>query len=323
MTQAIHEEPVPTDAASVNASAAAWLRRRQFWDWTEEDQVGLDAWLAESAAHRVAFWRLNAAWSRTDRLAALRRETGETVVGQSKKRFRLIAAAAIALAIVTVAGAGFWFLRPAEKTYITALGGKQAIMFADGSKVELNTNTALRVNFRQRMVWLDRGEAYFQIKHDSRHPFVVMAGSGRVTDIGTRFVVRRDPSRLKVALVEGQAQFDRLNVSSETPKSLLPGDVVIATPTSTTLLREPAKDLSSELGWRKGVLVFEHATLLDAATEFNRYNSEKIIVADAAAAHLTINGTFRTNDVDAFADAAHGVFGLRVETRNGEAIISR
>jgi transmembrane sensor len=322
MTHATHKESAPADAASVNACAAAWLRRRQFWDWTEEEQAGLDAWLAESAAHRVAYWRLNAAWSRTDRLAALRRETDDAV-GRSKKRFGRVAAASLAIAIMIVMSAGFWFLRPLEKTYTTALGGKQTIVFADGSKIELNTDTALRVNFRQRSVWLDRGEAYFQIKHDPRHPFVVMAGSGRVTDVGTRFFVRRDLSRLKVALVEGQAQFDSLNIPSETPKSLLPGDVVIATPTSTTLLRESSKNLSSELGWRKGVLVFEHTTLLDAAAEFNRYNSEKVVVADDASAHLTINGTFRTNDVEAFADAAHGVFGLRVETRNGEAIISR
>ena len=50
--------------------------------------------------------------------------------------------------------------------------------FADGSRIELNTNTVLRARMTtdQRIVWLEKGEAYFRIKHDSTHPFIVMVG---------------------------------------------------------------------------------------------------------------------------------------------------
>ena len=53
----------------------------------------------------------------------------------------------------------------------------------------------------------------------------------------------------------------------------------------------------NELGWRRGVLVFDNTTLADAAIEFNRYNRQKLVIADPAAARLTIDGTFQTTDV--------------------------
>ena len=41
------------DSGAVEARAANWLQRRQFWDWSEKDQADLDRWLAESPIHLV------------------------------------------------------------------------------------------------------------------------------------------------------------------------------------------------------------------------------------------------------------------------------
>ena len=59
-------------ATDIDLAAADWLQKKTFWNWTDEDQKSLDAWLDESEAHRVAFWRQSAMWNRTERLAALR-----------------------------------------------------------------------------------------------------------------------------------------------------------------------------------------------------------------------------------------------------------
>lgn len=55
----------------IEQTAAAWLARRDGGDWQERDQALLDAWLAESIAHRVALLRLEAAWAHSGRLKAL------------------------------------------------------------------------------------------------------------------------------------------------------------------------------------------------------------------------------------------------------------
>ena len=71
------------------------------------------------------------------------------------------------------------------------------------------------------------------------------------------------------------------------------------------------------------MLVFKRNSLADVAAEFNRYNRRKLIVADGAAAKLTIDGTFHANNVEAFTDIAQDILGLRVDRRADEIVISR
>lgn len=327
MSDASRQGLAPASAKDVDERAADWLQRRHFWNWSDEDQAALETWLASSPANRVAYLRLDAAWGRAERLTALRPAAQEEI--SSAPRKRNMAGLRIAVVIVVAAafgvGAALLLSRPRERTYATAVGGHETVTLADGSQVELNTDTALRadVSGDQKTIWLDKGEAYFQVKHDAAHPFVVMAGKQRVTDLGTKFLVRRDAAQFEVAVVEGRVRFDTLDSRAPQPAMLIPGDVVVATLASMSVEHKPARELTSELGWRRGVLVFEHTTLADAAAEFNRYNRKKLVIADAAAGRRTIGATFRTNDVELFAHAAQELLGLRVEKRGSEIVISR
>lgn len=325
MTEAKRSEANVMRAQDVDARAAAWIQQRHFWEWNEKDQAELNAWLAESLAYRAAYLRLESVWQRAERLAALRPvESREHSIAARSRLWRILPKVAGGLAVLALLGAGVFqfFGTPRLKTYQTTVGGHETLAFQDGSQIELNTDTVLRaaMNSDQRMVWLDRGEAYFQIVHDPKHPLVVMAAGHRVTDIGTKFVVRRDSDRVEVELVEGSAGFDMPHGGSTTLKS---GDVLVATANAVSLKKKSTQALSDELGWQKGVLVFHHATLADAAAQFNRYNDRKLVVADAASARLTIVGTFRTNDLAGFIDVSQAVFGLRIEKRGNETVISR
>ncbi len=81
--------------------------------------------------------------------------------------------------------------------------------------------------------------------------------------------------------------------------------------------------LSNELGWRRGVLVFTRVTLAEATAEFNRYNTNKITIADPKTARITIGGTFQAGNINAFAHLVRILLGLRVEHRGNETVISR
>lgn len=313
-------------AAAIEAHASQWLERREFENWTERNQQEFEAWLDESPAHRVAFVRLEAGWKRTSRLAALRPpEAAQKSEPIARARPRMMRVAiGLAIAAVLAGGLANFLLRPAQMAYATPFGGHRAITLADGTLVELNTDTVLRVRMSasSRTVQLDRGEAYFQVKHDAARPFVVMAAGLRVVDLGTKFVVRNDSTRLEVALLEGRARFE-----STDPKMhsaiLSPGDVVVAKGKSVSLTKASAQDLDGDFGWRRGLLVFKHTALADAAAEFNRYNREKLIIADASAAKLQIRGTFRTGDVALFASVTRDVLGLHVTRRGGDIVVTR
>src|SRR6185437_14948942 len=198
--------PEPSAAMEIEAQAASWVQRRQFWDWSDADQAELDAWLAQSTAHEVAFVRLMAGYCRTDRLVAMRVPRIER---RGAGRLFKIAAG---LALVAALGVGVMQLstEPTDIVYTTPVGGRQTIVLADGSRIDLNTDSVLRLRgaIGKRLAFLDKGEAYFQIKHDATRPFVVAVGTHSVTDLGTKFIIRKTKDSVDVALVEGRARVD-------------------------------------------------------------------------------------------------------------------
>lgn len=308
-------------AKEIDALAANWLQRRHFWEWSSKDQEALDAWLAESMAHRAAYLRLSEIWNRTGRLVALRPQNPVRPTFRFRPVFGHVAAGIVAVAVL--AAAVTW-LQPEtpKQSYTTSIGGRESIVLIDGSRIELNTDTVLRVakTGRERMVWLDKGEAYFQIRHDAARPFIVWAEGHRIIDLGTKFVVRREPNRLEVSLMEGRA---RLDGPADQSAVLVPGDVAVATAKSLLVSKKSERLLSEDLGWRNGVLTFNRTTLANAVAEFNRYNHTTLAVADAETGKRRIYGTFPTTDVEAFTRVVQAVFGLKVTQRGGEILISK
>jgi transmembrane sensor len=231
MTNPISCEHDAEAAQKVRMRAATWLQRRQFWNWSEADQIELDRWLAESSSHQVAYIRIKAVWNRTERLTALRHSANPSRKNGSRFGRTIFAHAIAAAAIVALIGfTGVRYLTgTAGTTWTTSVGGRRALALLDGSKIELNTNTVLRITDDQRIAWLDRGEAYFQIKHDHARPFVVIASGRRVVDIGTKFLVRDNGNKLEVALVEGRARIESEKARANGQTAILtPGDVAIA-----------------------------------------------------------------------------------------------
>jgi transmembrane sensor len=316
------------NAHDVKTRAAEWRDRKDREDWSAEDQKALDAWLAQSSAHMVAYLRVDAAWTRADRLSALRgNPTPQRPTPASSGRRTLpilfrMAAAALVLGVAGYAASDYLKPKPVAHTYATAIGGSETIRLADGSRIELNTNTVVRTEMsgKRRFVALEKGEAYFDIVHDAERPLIVQVGGQRIVDLGTQFSVHRDEGRLEVKLVEGRAQFESANGAKLAV--LTPGDVLVKRGPTLTVTRKTERVLSDELSWRRGMLTFLHTPLSEVARELNRYNRQKIVIADASVARLTMNGAIPATSLSAFTNTARDVFGLKVETRGNEIVIS-
>lgn len=315
-------------AASAEKEAADWLiQQRDSGAWNQEEQSAFESWLEGSLAHRIAYVRLKSAWENADRLSALRTSVPMRPMPASQPRhlsFSRIVAAAVAVAIAGIAAWSLLPLQSAERTFATAVGGHEIITLPDRTRIELNTDTAIRtkVTATERTVWLEKGEALFNVQHDATHPFVVIAGNRRITDLGTEFSIRRDGARLKVALFSGRAFLDQTN-NPASSALLTPGDVAIAANDGLKVTKAATQTLANSLSWRSGTVVFNHTTLADAVTEFNRYSTHKLEVSDPSVARLTIGGTFDVHNVEAFADIVQHAIGLRIQERNGKTVISR
>jgi len=322
------EKPIVESARDVDRQAASWLQRQNFWNWTTEDQAQFTFWLDQSTTHRIAYVRVSDAWNRTHRLTILRAPMIAREVERTGLRIWSIFSKAVAVLIVIVAlgaTAVIYLGAPHEDVVATAIGGHRLVALQDGSTVELGTGTVVRISQTNdaRTVKLDRGEAYFQVKHDAARPFTVTAGDHQLTDLGTKFIVRRDPDRLDVSVMEGRVLFDTKQGSLRQVALLTTGDELVATEKSITRLKRSPQQLSDRLAWRRGVLVFKNTPLIDAVAEFNRYHSKKLVVLDSGAGRLTIGGTFETNNILAFTEVAQDVLGLRVVGRGDEIVLSR
>ena len=327
------EREARTAAGSAEAlrieAADRILARRLSPDWNEENQRELDAWL-EDTSHRIAYLRLDTTWDRAGRLEAFRpfKRPVSAPAPQSRRPliFKFAAAAAAAVAVAAIAASSVYFLQPAMRTYATAVGERQTITLTDGSTISLNTNSVLKLsaNANARLAVLERGEAFFQIQHDALHPFIVTAAGHRITDLGTKFIVREESDALKVTLIEGRARIETAgNTAKSRATDLTPGETVLASADALSKTMRPVAKLKNEASWQRGVLVFEDATLADAARELNRYNTQKLVVADAGVAKLKFDATIPTNGIQTFTRVAQQVFGLKIERRDGEVIVSR
>jgi|HubBroStandDraft_2_1064218.scaffolds.fasta_scaffold02851_2 transmembrane sensor len=318
-----------SSAAHIEQRAAEWIERRDFGRWTKTDDTALDAWLEESVDHKVAFYRLDFGWQRTARLTALKPATQQTENAQIRAPridVAKILMAVFAVALLCAGSAYEWLGQPRVQTYATGIGGHRIVKLEDGSLVELNTNTIVEIaaNADKRAVWLTKGEAFFEVKHDVVRPFTVTVGAHRITDLGTKFLVHRQADRVAVSVVEGRARLetDAIGVKVRAVE-LAPGDIGLATASTLSVSHKAAAALVSELGWRRGVLIFHDTALAEAAAEFNRYNEQKLVIADSAIARLTVDGTFPSNRIAVFARVARDVLGLRVEEHSNEIVISR
>lgn len=318
----------------IEQQAARFIEQRSLGPWSPGDQNDLTTWLTTSAHHRVAYLRLNSSWQRSSRLKALHPQPVTLPLkpkARPESRFipRLSRSAALILFSALIGAGAFHFVSRDTSTIVsTGVGGHKVLTLEDGSTVELNTDTVLRITSQKRSAILEKGEAYFRIKHDDTQPFIVTAAGYRVIDLGTEFLVKTDKDSLHVALIEGQAQVASITPkesdSAEKPRTALlnPGDMLRATQKDMHLAKASPADISRILGWQRGMLIFDNVTLAKAAAEFNRYNTHKIIVAESAA-DLKIAGSFPVTGVKAFSDLTHHVLSLKVQQQNGETRISK
>ena len=322
------EMPEAHDA--VSERAADFFERRRFGEWSEEDQAELEAWIAQSTFHRVAFLRLAGAVAQTEELAMLRglspMRADRPAAAREKRfarlRFPLLAAASIGI----LAFAGYPYLnsllQSPDRTYSTEVGGRTLLNFADHTQIELNTDTVVhfRMTSTERTVWLEKGEAWFAVAHNAANPFTVVIGKHRITDLGTEFDVRRGADRVEVALLSGRAA---LSAEGSPTTLLVPGDDAVATRASVSVTRKSQQELADELAWRHGLLVFRQTRLADVVREFNRYNATKLVIADPSIAGEPITADLKSDDYEAFVNLARTALNLRVDREGREILISR
>jgi transmembrane sensor len=207
----------------------------------------------------------------------------------------------------------------------TQVGERSFLVLADGSKVTLNTASAVRADYsgRDRRLTLLRGEAFFDVAKDPLRPFVVTAGSRQVIAVGTSFNVRLQDHGVRVTLVEGKVRVTRSRPEVSGAGAQDPAGPAVTLVAGSALVAEAdgadrveRLDADRATSWRNGKLVFEGERLADVVAEMNRYSRETLEIADPALEDRRVSGVFEPTEGHAFAKAleAYGIARATQET---------
>lgn len=307
--------------AEIEEEAATWIWRMEEGEAAAGVHEAFEAWLRQDPRHRRAIDELAKTWGTLDRLADSGRNDDPASVHFPYSRplpdRRPLWFAGAAAVIATVIGGALWLGRGSERqTLATAVGQHTNATLADGTRVNLNTNSIVETDLgrRTREIYLRKGEAHFDVAHDARRPFIVHAGDAVVRAVGTGFDVRLHSDRhVDVLVTEGKVEVQAEPQATKSPYRGEGGALAVVTVRAVSageqlstaedaIIPVSAEQVSSEQAWREGAVVFDNEPLSQAIAEIQRYTDARIVIADPRIAGLPVGGRFRTDDLQGFLD---------------------
>ncbi len=336
----------------IYAEAADWLVELRAGDADSASRKQFSDWLRTSPEHMRAYLELAAIWTEGRNLGAgheideavlaeaqasnvialpetnatsrSTQSSGQSVRGWHDKASRMTWAASVLFAVLAAFG-WYWYDTQVRGVYVTRVGEQYTVTLADGSVVKLNALSKIRVRFADsvRHVDLLRGQAFFQVAHDSARPFWVWADNTHVRAVGTQFDVYRKSANTTVSVVEGivaivpdlpPQALSAISAANAVSSSSL-SSAVAATPgthqrahemmvtageqlivDSSAAYKPAVPDIAAATAWMQGQLIFKGTALRDVAAEFNRYNLRQLVIADQKLGDLKISGIFSSTD---------------------------
>jgi transmembrane sensor len=181
--------------------------------------------------------------------------------------------------------------------YVTGIGEQRAVSLADGSTIELDAGSRLRVHFdpRERNVDLLEGQALFHVAKDPQRRFIVRSGTTHVEAVGTQFDVSREASGTVVTVLDGRVAVSASDRDAA-PLFASAGEQVILTAQAASKPAHP--DVSAATAWRERKLVFVSSPLTQVISEYNRYHEKRLVIGDPALSSFRISGVFSASDAE-------------------------
>jgi ferric-dicitrate binding protein FerR (iron transport regulator) len=334
--------------AQIREAAAQWLvefrtdtpdaaARRQFASWLRTSPEHIHAYLELLAVwedahsydpHRGLDVDALIALARADRAItdlwtdALPGDVGETVAPEMRQarvtiprhntvRRLLRPSTGIAALLSLVINYGLvWIAANShDATYSTEIAEQRSVVLTDGSHVDLDGLSNVRVNFtsHERTIELLSGQALFHVTKDAKRPFIVRVDGTRLRAVGTEFDVNRTPLGTVLTVLEGRVAV----LTSDAPPRNHSGPVDTgvkvdagqqATILHNTITAPQAVDTAAVTGWMRRLLVYTATPLPVVAEEFGRFNYRRLVIASPELADFRVTGVFRPFDPESLSD---------------------
>lgn len=293
-----------------------WLARLDSGNVSPEE---FEAWRSADPRHAVAFAQAAHVLQQLDQVKpAYKLRTKE--VAPSSRRHLLLALGGLGAA-VAVGGGAYVALGGVRARASTQVGQRQALVLPAGVHADLNTDSRIQwTGNKDRVdVWLRRGEIALTAGYA---PSRLFAASSVVTLIQGSINARLRGGLLDLTVLSGNCTIRRhASKAVEGTKNLMANQAVLAGEDKQVVRSLDQSDMRFVSAWPRDELIFEGQTLGTVISEYNRYLTQKIVIADPSLSDLRIGGRFTTRDAKPFLDALHSSFGINAVT-DGAGIIA-
>ena len=294
-----------------------WTRRHS-GTWLESDEIELQAWLAAASENREAYEKVARAWAVAGSLkrpvvtdqptssveglasAAARRMDVSATGEQHRGQRRIVLAACAAVALVALAAPIWkigtrWWNGP-EVRLSTAKGKPESFVLDDGTKVLLDADSeaTASIGAHARRLLLTRGEALVTVTHEAWRSFEVVAGAGRIRDLGTQFDIDALGGSTQISVLQGRVEV----LTSRGEALLVAGQVGGYDSNGNLLTQRPLEAAATR--WSAGQRHFEDERLADVLVRLTRYHAVTFTFRDEHLRDLRVSGTFRIADLGLF-----------------------
>jgi transmembrane sensor len=310
-----------------HGTASAWFARMRGGDAPARVVAKFRRWLAADPANQLEYAKRELAWELSGELALDPNIADWLAEAQSPPRDTrgapLAWAIATSLCVVVALSLAYIFWPAHSDQYATRVGERRTIVLADESRIELNTDTLIRVTYKRktRTVELERGEATFRVARDPSRPFEVWSRRGVARALGTQFNVLSLSGDVTVTVLSGQVEVVAATAQESAQRSasviLSAGQAVNYSGVRLSGLHRA--DTQRVLAWQSGRVAFQDVRLSEAIAEFNRYVSRPLVIKDPALEHIRVSGVFRIGETDALLNALHTAFDI--EAAPGSTVI--
>ncbi|TWB35156.1 FecR family protein [Nitrospirillum pindoramense] len=299
----------------VGEEAARWALRRADALLPPAEEAAFQAWLAADPHHRDRYQALATTLedpALAEALAALdapapgRSATRTAVVARVLPRLAL---AACAVAAMVMAWPTLDWALATPLRYETANGQGRSVTLPDGTRLDLNGDTVVeaRLGHGHRWLTLSRGEAFFDVAHDSDRPFEIQAGDrAAITVLGTAFDIDLTRDVVELSVYRGRVRLSATGGRRELTAGQR-ADVHNGQLQAMADFNPTAED------WRQGWLETEGITLGRLAERLSRRSAVPIVLTDSRLAARQISGRFRLDDPARLLGTLGRVHGFTVE----------
>lgn len=301
----------PTETMIVEA--AQWLTQLNDETLNDAQRKAFQTWYARDPRHAVAMQRMQALWGSLDEVpAAPARIALKRAFTRPASRIAVRSAQTLVLLGALV---GVWSAMDRLPVWMadqrTATGERKEILLADGSHLQLNSQSALdvRLDGHQRTVELLQGEMWVEVAKDAQRPFVVKTDQGTATALGTRYLVKRaEDGATRVTVIESVVA-----VQGQGP------DAVKVKAGETTSMRDGKVQPPQPIGdddpgaWTRGVLKVNDRPLSEVLSALAGYRHGFVRFDEQQLQGLRVSGVFRLDDTDAALAALADNLPIKVE----------